>query len=247
MYTRRRKLAAWGVHAYTALGLPLAFVSTLALFDGNVELFFLLNGIAVVVDATDGTLARRVRVREVLPDFDGRRLDDIVDFIIFAFLPSLALFLLDLLPPGLEYAAVVPLLASGYGFCQERAKTEESFVGFPSYWNVGMVYLYVLQTSQWTNLLTILLCSVLVFVPIHYVYPTKTRLLKPVTITLGYAWGLAMFAIAAAPHAAWAQAVAWLSTSFPLYYLALSGVHHVRTVRQLAAEASGAAGAPPAG
>ena len=50
MYTRRRKLAAWGVHAYTALGLPLAFLSTAALFDKNVELFFALNCVAVFVD-----------------------------------------------------------------------------------------------------------------------------------------------------------------------------------------------------
>lgn len=234
MYTRRRKLAAWGVHAYTALGLPIAFVSTLALFDWNVELFFVLNGLAVFVDATDGTLARRVKVKDVLPDFDGRRLDDIVDFIIFAFLPSLALYVLEMLPEGWGYAAFVPLVSSGYGFCQERAKTDESFVGFPSYWNVGVVYLYVLETSAWTNLAVILLFSLLVFVPIHYVYPTKTRLLKPVTLVFGYLWGLVMLAIAAFPKAPWTHSLAWASTSFPIYYLALSAVNHVRIVRQLA-------------
>ncbi|MCA9492771.1 MAG: hypothetical protein KC621_22715 [Myxococcales bacterium] len=235
MYTRRRKMAAWGVHAYTALGLPLAFVSTLALFDWNVRLFFVLNGIAVFVDATDGTLARRVKVKEVLPDFDGRRLDDIVDFIIFAFLPSLALYVLQMLPPGFEYAAFVPLVSSGYGFCQERAKTEESFVGFPSYWNIGIVYLYALQTTAWTNLAVILLFSLLVFVPIHYVYPTRTRLLRPVTLVLGYVWSLAMFFIALFPTTPWTTTVAWISTAYPIYYFVLSAFHHNRTVRRLAA------------
>lgn len=234
MYTRRRKLAAWGVHAYTALGLPLAFVSTLALFDWDVRLFFLLNGVAVFVDATDGTLARRVKVKEVLPDFDGRRLDDIVDFIIFAFLPSLALYVLQMLPPGFGYAAFIPLVSSGYGFCQERAKTEESFVGFPSYWNIGIVYLYALQTSPWTNLVVILLFSLLVFVPIHYVYPTRTRLLRPVTLVLGYLWAAVMFVIALAPNAPWTTPLAWASTAYPIYYFVLSAFHHTRVVRSLA-------------
>lgn len=233
MFTRRRKLAAWGVHAYTALGLPLAFLSTVALFEKNVELFFTLNCVAVFVDATDGTLARRVKVKEVLPAFDGRRLDDIVDFIIFAFLPSLALSVLGMLPKGLEWAAFVPLLSSAYGFCQDRAKTDESFVGFPSYWNIGVLYLYVLGTGPFANLATILLFSVLVFVPIHYVYPTRTRLLKPVTLVLGYAWAAVMFVLALEPHAPWSRGVALISTIYPLYYFALSAVNHVRIVREL--------------
>ena len=233
MYTRRRKLAAWGVHAYTSLGLPLAFVSTVALFRGDVELFFALNCIAVFVDATDGTLARRVKVKEVLPSFDGRRLDDIVDFIIFAFLPSLALTVLELLPKGFEWVAFVPLLSSGYGFCQDRAKTEESFVGFPSYWNIGVLYLYALGTTPWTNLVTILVFSVLVFVPIHYVYPTKTRMLRRVTLGLGYLWALSMFVIALRPTAPWSRDLALLTTLYPLYYFAVSAVNHVRIVREL--------------
>ena len=236
MYTRRRKMAAWGVHAYTALGLPLAFVSTVALFEWKVQLFFLLNGIAVFVDATDGTLARRVKVKEVLPDFDGRRLDDIVDFIIFAFLPSLALHVLQMLPPGLGYLAFVPLVSSGYGFCQERAKTEESFVGFPSYWTIGIVYLYALQTSPWTNLAVVLLFSLLVFVPIHYVYPTRTRLLRPVTLFFGYVWAAAMFFITLFPTSPYTTQVAWASTAYPLYYFVLSAFHHTRIVRRLAEE-----------
>jgi phosphatidylcholine synthase len=233
VYTRRRKLAAWGVHAYTALGLPLAFLSTAALFEKNVELFFALNCLAVFVDATDGTLARRVNVREVLPAFVGRRLDDIVDFIIFAFLPSLALSVLGMLPKGFEWAAFVPLLSSAYGFCQDRAKTDESFVGFPSYWNIGVLYLYVLGTGPLANLLTILVFSVLVFVPIHYVYPTKTRLWKPVTLVFGYLWAAVMLVVALNLHAPWARDVALISTAFPLYYFVLSAVNHVRIVRQL--------------
>jgi phosphatidylcholine synthase len=228
---RSRRLAAWGVHAYTAIGLPIAFLATAALYRGDHKLFFLMLCAAVFVDATDGTLARAVRVKEVLPDFDGRRLDDLVDFLIFAFLPALALPVLGMIPEGLELAAVVPLLASGYGFCQDRAKTEESFVGFPSYWNVVVLYLYLLRADVWMNLALIMVLSVLVFVPIHYVYPTKTRMLRRVTVGFGYLWAGTMTVLTLNLDAAWTQQVAVWSLIYPAYYFAISGVNHVRIVR----------------
>ncbi len=229
--SRRREMAAWGVHAYTALGLPIAFVGCVALYNGDVKVFFLALCAAVFVDATDGTLARAVRVKEVLPQFDGRRLDDLVDFLIFAFLPSLALARFGMLPEGLEYAAIIPLLSSGYGFCQESAKTEESFVGFPSYWNVGVLYLYLLRTDPWVNLATVVFFAVLVFVPIHYVYPTRTRMLRGVTVSFGYAWAGLMTFLALNVDAAWTQKLAVYSLAYPIYYFALSGVNHRRIVR----------------
>lgn len=239
MFTRRRKLAAWGVHAYTALGLPLATLSTVALFNGDVGLFFALNCVAVFVDATDGMLARKVKVSEVLPQFDGRRLDDIVDFITFALLPSLALIVLNMLPDGLQWLAFAPLLSSGYGFCQDRAKTDESFVGFPSYWNIGLLYLYVLQSPPWLTLAIILFFSVLIFVPIHYVYPTKTRMLRKTTMGFGFLWAAMMFAVALNPLQPWAVQLALVSTAYPLYYFALSAVNHVRITKQLSGQHSG--------
>ncbi len=230
-YTRPHRAAAWGVHLYTALGLPLAFVATFALFSGDVRTFFLAECLAVFVDATDGMLARRIGVAEVTPQFDGRRLDDIVDFIIFAFLPSVAFAALGMLPPGAEALAVLPLLASGYGFCQERAKTEESFVGFPSYWNVALLYLYLWQTGPWVNAAILVAFSALVFVPIHYVYPTKTRMLRKVTLIGGFAWAAVMTVLAMNVGEPWTRKVAMWSAVYPAYYFAVSAVNHLRIVR----------------
>ena len=227
-FSTGRKAAAWGVHAYTAMGLPLALLSALALIHGDPVRFWALNCLAVFVDATDGTLARRIEVWKVVPEFDGRRLDDIVDFITFTFLPVLFLVLMDMFPPQLTWAAALPLLASGYGFCQERAKTDESFVGFPSYWNIGVLYLWLLDTTPWVNVTVIGFFSLLVFVPVHYVYPTKTKLLKPVTVWGGYAWALAMFVMAINPEAPWAHTVAVASLVYPIYYFTLSAVNHRR-------------------
>jgi len=168
----------------------------------------------------------------VLPQFDGRRLDDLVDFLIFAFLPSLALARFDLLPEGYEWTAVIPLLASGYGFCQDSAKTEESFVGFPSYWNIVVMYLWLLGGTPWANLSLVVVLSALVFVPIHYLSPTRTRLFRPVTVGLGYAWAGTMVILTLSIGEAWTRPIAWLTLIYPVYYFALSMVNHRRIVRE---------------
>jgi phosphatidylcholine synthase len=226
--SRTRRAAAWGVHFYTALGLPLAFIGAVALAKGDAKLFFLSNMAAVFVDSTDGTLARAAQVKSVLPQFNGRRLDDLVDFLTFAFLPSLALVAFNLLPSGLEAVAVLPLLASGYGFCQEKAKTEDAFVGFPSYWNIIVLYIFVLQATPRVAAGVIIGFSVMVFVPIHYLYPTRAKFMQRVTIGLGCVWSALMIAIAFSLGEEWTKPATFASLSFPLYYVIVSLIHHQR-------------------
>jgi hypothetical protein len=90
--------------------------------------------IAVILDATDGTLARLARVKEVLPWFDGTLLDEIVDYFNYVIVPCFFLVRANLLPPAdALWLAMLPLLASAYGFCQINAKTADNFfLGFPS-------------------------------------------------------------------------------------------------------------------
>ena len=134
------RVAAWGVHLYTAIGLVLAAWIAVLLVRGGAEAFrgaFVLMLVASLVDATDGTLARKVRVKAVLPEFDGRKLDDIIDFLTYTFLPLLLIWRAGLFPEGTEAWLLLPLLASAYGFCQVEAKTDDGyFLGFPSLWNV---------------------------------------------------------------------------------------------------------------
>jgi phosphatidylcholine synthase len=225
-----RRLAAWGVHAYTALGLPLALAQIWALQRGAVDTFWLLNWTAVWIDATDGAAARAVDVRRVVPTFDGRKLDDIVDFLTFSLLPALALPALGLVPESWRWLAAAPVLASGYGFCRDDAKTEDSFVGFPSYWNIVLFYLWRLSATPAVTATVVLLLAALVFVRIHFVYPTKAQLLKRWTIGLGGVWALAVLAVAASPRASWAVPLTWLTLAYPAYYAVLSAVHHRRVM-----------------
>jgi phosphatidylcholine synthase len=230
-YSPARRAAAWGVHAYTALGLPLNLGCAWALLAGDARAFFLWQIAAIFVDSTDGVMARAVDVKAVLPDFSGRKLDDIIDFLTFAFLPGLALPLLGLIPQEWAWFAAVPVLASGYGFCQERAKTDESFVGFPSYWNIIVCYLYVLDASPEVVVGVLSVLAVLVFVPIHYVYPTRTRMLRGPTIVLGCLWAAAMTFVCWDVTHPYAVPVAWASLSYGVYYCVISAMNHVNMTR----------------
>src|SRR3954454_14592065 len=187
------RVSAWCVHFYTALGLAAAAAIAVLLVRGGADAFrwsFLLMLAATVVDATDGTMARRVGVKKVLPNFDGRKLDDLTDFLTYTFLPLLLIWRAEILPAGLQFWLLLPLLASAYGFCQVEAKTDDGyFLGFPSLWNVVALYLYVLRPPPWLALGIVVVLSLLTFVPSRYLYPTsRPGSLTVVSNILGAAW-----------------------------------------------------------
>jgi phosphatidylcholine synthase len=217
------RFGAWAVHAYTATGAVAAFMATLAVFDGRYRAAFLLLVAATIVDGTDGVLARLARVKEATPHFDGARLDDIVDYLTFVFVPVLLLYRAGDLPPlwgGI--AATVVLLSSAYGFCRTDAKTEDNFfTGFPSYWNIVAVYLHAAGLAAGLNAGILLLLSALVFVRTGYVYPTRTPVLRRLTIGLGAVWGLMVLAIILLMPDVPGRLVI-LSLFFPVYYTVLS-------------------------
>ncbi|HWO41895.1 MAG TPA: hypothetical protein VNO43_08845 [Candidatus Eisenbacteria bacterium] len=214
---------AWLVHFYTALGAVAAFVAMLLIEDGRFREAFWVMMAAVAIDASDGTFARAARVKERLPQFDGDRLEDIVDYANYVVVPSLLVVRANLLPPeDALWLASLPLIASAYGFCQKEAKTADNFfLGFPSYWNIVALYLYVLATPPWLNAFIIILLSVLVFVPIRYVYPSRTRHFPMLTNGLAILWGLALLLIIymlPTPP----RALVFASLLFPAYYIGLS-------------------------
>jgi phosphatidylcholine synthase len=183
----------------------------------------------LVVDSIDGTLARAVRVKDVLPWVDGSRLDDVVDYFTYVIVPAFFLLQMNLLPAGWAFPIVsLVAIASGYGFSQTTAKTADHFfTGFPSYWNIVAFYLYALGWSPAVNAAWIVALAVGVFIPIRYVYPSRTPTLRWLTVTLGSIWGVALIYIFlhlhTAPH--WLVAT---SLAFPIYYFLLSLALHIR-------------------
>jgi phosphatidylcholine synthase len=219
----RSLILAWLVHLYTALGTVVAFFSLLCIEQRNFREAFCLMALAVVIDATDGTLARAARVKELIPWFDGELLDEIVDYFNYVIVPSLFLVRANILPPQDSlWLAALPLVASAYGFCQREAKTADYFfLGFPSYWNVVVFYLYVLKTPLWVNAFLIIALSILVFVPIKYVYPSRSPRFRSQINVLGVLWGGAvLYLIYQLPNPS--RVLLFASLLFPAYYTALS-------------------------
>ena len=212
------------LHAYTATGTVLGFLIVVAAFDGAVERALWLALAALIIDGTDGMIARRLRVSETIPTFDGARLDDIVDYLTYAFAPMVLLWVTHRLPGGAGGVAlaVLPLLASSYQFCRTDAKTADHFfLGFPSYWNVVAFYVFVLELGKATTSVILVVCTILVFVPVRYVYPSRTRFFRSLNIVFTGGWLITyavLLAQAPDPH----LVAVLLSLSYLVYYAGLS-------------------------
>lgn len=224
--------SAWAVHLLTASGALLGLVMIAATGAGDYRRAFLWMAVATAIDSADGALARAVRVKERLPSFNGARLDDIVDYLTFVFAPAYLVYHARLTPDALAIIVIsAMLLSSAYGFSQEAAKTSDHyFTGFPSYWNIIVFYLVVIGAPPAVNAAVLIGLAVLVFVPIAYVYPSRTPTLRVPTLVLGLTWALLVLVmIWQFPDVA--RPVLYLSLIFPAYYLVLSLVLNVRRRR----------------
>lgn len=214
---------AWLVHAYTASSAVLAFLATRAIFEYRFRDAFFWLAAAIIIDSSDGVLARAADVKGRLPWFNGSKLDDIVDYLTYVFVPAVFVWRSLLVPDAWTIpVSSAMLLSSAYGFNRDDAKTADYlFTGFPSYWNVVVFYLFVIDGSQIVNAIVLLALAVCVFVPIRYVYPSRTPQWRIVTLALGVAWGIVLLVMV------WQlpvvmPALLWGSLVFPLYYVALS-------------------------
>jgi len=238
--SRWQQFLGWCVHGYTALGLVAAALMAVLLVDGGPASFrwcFWLMAAATIVDATDGTLARLVQIKKVVPGFDGRRLDDIIDYLNYTFLPILLIWRAELMPAGQEGWLILALVASIYGFCQVQAKTDDGyFLGFPSLWNVVAFYLYVLPIPAWDCLAIVVILSVLTFMPGKYLYPSQPGRLNQVATWLGLVWTLPLgWLLLSLPESnsprtdPELQRLAIVSLFYPVFYL---GASWIVTLRQ---------------
>jgi phosphatidylcholine synthase len=172
------------VHLFTALGAVCGLMATLAVFSGSWEAVFLWLGAAIVIDGIDGALARRAKVEQVLPRFSGERLDLVIDYVTYVFVPALALLQAGFLPgaPGLVLASLI-LLSSLFHFSDTESKADDhSFVGFPAVWNLVAFYVFAFALPPSATALLVLTCVLLTFVPLKWVHPMRTPRLWLVTV-----------------------------------------------------------------
>jgi phosphatidylcholine synthase len=190
-----KKTLAWSVHLFTATGAVWGFLTMLAVWESNFKLAIIYIIVAMFVDGFDGTLARWFHVKEYAKGVDGGLMDNIIDYLNYVVVAALLLIKVpNLMPAGFQMpAAISILLASAYQFSQTDAKTDNDsyfFKGFPSVWNFLVVYMMLLGLNPWINLAALVICNILVFIPVKYLYPTRNTRLRRFTLGFTYMYGV---------------------------------------------------------
>lgn len=229
------KLAAYGVHLFTASGIVFGFLALLATLQDQPFAAFMYLGIALVIDGVDGTLARAAHVKRYTPHIDGGSLDYVIDYVTYALVPAVMIWQWALVPAGLQsLAAIAVLLAASYTFANANMKTADGyFVGFPAIWNLVVFILVILDVGPWVSLIALGLCWALSFVPSPYVHPFRSRLFRPLTLGMTLIWLTAASLLSygvlgngvSATEAPVSLALLILSS---LYFAALSGWRSLR-------------------
>ena len=215
----REKTLAWLVHLYTATGAIVGMIALLAAAKGHVRVAFQLLLVAAVIDGTDGLLARRARVSEVLPNFSGTYVDNAVDVLTYIFVPIFIIGWQELLPHPAWLA--VPIIAALYGYGQVDMKTQDDFfLGFPSYWNVIALYMYWFQPPPLAAVLMVLVPAVLTFIPTRYLYPSRNSLYWKTTWSLAFIW-IALVAFLLTRERP-SRVLIWVTLYGPAYYFIVS-------------------------
>lgn len=221
-----RKMLANGVHLFTATGAVWGLLTLLAIWDGNIRLAIVYIILAMFVDGFDGILARWFDVKTYARWIDGGLMDNIIDYLNYVVVASLLLVRVpNLMPQGLELVAALSiLLTSAFQFAQVEAKTDEQsyfFKGFPSVWNFLVLYMMLLGLNPWLNFAALVICNILVFVPVKYLYPTRNNRLRRLTLALTYLYGaLGVWGLLQYPDVpVWVAPVSFI---YVAYYAAMS-------------------------
>lgn len=186
-----QRVAAWSVHALTISGVVWACLAMLSLGYGRYLEMWGWLATALVVDALDGTLARKAQVSRVVPWFDGVSLDLIVDYLTWTFIPAIFMYKeIDLGGKPIAMVLMIVVSASSmFCYCNKSMKSHDNyFVGFPAAWNIVVLYLWLLQLPAWASIVVIVLFTVLTVFPITFVHPFRVRHLQIPNIAATVAW-----------------------------------------------------------
>ena len=184
------KAPSYLVHVFTALGVVFGFLALLATVDGKIPEAFLWLAFALFVDGVDGTLARAVNVKQNTPEIDGAILDNIIDYLNYVVVPVFIFYSLGMAPePYLLFSCIAILLVSCFTFINTNIKTDDFyFSGFPAIWNIVVLYFYILESSEFTNFIFVILFCVLTFIPFKYVHPFRVVEFRKITLMITSIW-----------------------------------------------------------
>ncbi len=192
-----RKGIAWSVHAFTTFGIVAGFLALVAVLKNDAFTAFIWLGVALFVDGVDGSLARKARVAEYTPNFDGASLDLVIDYFTYVAVPALMIYWFNMVPLDFIFSgstwslicAVIIMAVSCYTFANVGMKSSDYyFVGFPALWNVVVLYFYLFGSGAIVNLISVLSLAVLTFIPVKFVHPLRVTLWRKITIPVTILW-----------------------------------------------------------
>ncbi|MCK8781127.1 phosphatidylcholine synthase [Rhizobium sp. NTR19] len=184
------EIRAFSVHLLTASGSFLAFLGVVAAAERRfVDMFWWL-GLALLVDGIDGPIARKVKVKEVLPNWSGDTLDNIIDYVTYVLLPAFALYQSGMIgEPWSFVAAGAIVVSSAVYYADMGMKTDEYFFsGFPVVWNMVIFTLFVIDASATSSLAVVSIAVILTFFPINFLHPVRVKRLRPLNLAVGFIW-----------------------------------------------------------
>lgn len=219
MPTHRQRTAAWMVHLYTMSGGIIGIYALILATEGKVRYTFLLLILTMFIDSTDGILARRARVKQVLPHFDGAMIDNVIDVLTYVWIPVFIMVSEKLIPHTAWI--IMPVVAAMYAYGQVNMKSEDAFfLGFPSYWNVVALYLFWHNPAPTIAVIMLIIPGILTFIPTRYLYPSRNQVLWKTSWGLGAVWFIMVIYLLFQKTPS--ETLIFLTWFYPVYYLIAS-------------------------
>ena len=188
---------SWCIHLLTCSGLVAGFLSLINVFENNQAGAFLWLGMALIIDAIDGSLARKFEVANNVKNIDGKMLDSVIDFFNYIIIPSVMIYWFKFVPSPFEI--IIPsiiLIVSAISYSNNNLMTSDNFYkGFPCIWNILLFYLYLFDLSQIYNLFLISACILLKFIPMKFIHPLRVNKYRRYSAVFMVLWFISSFKI----------------------------------------------------
>ena len=183
---------AFSVHVLTASGSFLAFLSIVAASEGRYVAMWWWLGLALFVDGIDGPIARKLQVKEILPNYSGDLLDCIIDYITYVLIPAFALYQSGFMGEGLSFlsAAIIVITAAIY-YADTGMKMQENFFkGFPVVWNMVVFVLFVIAPGEWVSFGVVVVLAAMQFLPLSFLHPVRVVRLRWLNLPIFILWSV---------------------------------------------------------
>jgi phosphatidylcholine synthase len=183
-------LLGLSIHLFTAAGAAAGLLALAAAFKGQFPAMFFWLGAALLIDGVDGTFARLVKIEETAPEFDGKVLDLVIDYLTYVIVPVVGIWRSGLIGDDLALGlGLLIVVASSLYFADRRIKLPDHFFrGFPALWNVVALYIFVFRMPVWANATIVVVLCWLMFSRVPFVHPTRVRAFRALSIAFTCVW-----------------------------------------------------------